>query len=158
MKAALSPVQGLKHAFLTAAQVGDLKKVQDLIEQGCSVNTKDQVKCTVAHTQSLTNVACFVYNMVSPPHTRMHHHHSVCHLHSHRNLCTWLLHCEYKVHMSDYFLSFIINLDKVHGIPVLCSLVMFSLFIEWAQCPTPCCRGWPCECHPPLGAHNEVPA
>ena len=60
VKAALSPVQGLKHAFLAAAQDGDLKKVQDLIEQGCSVNTKDQVKCIFAHIQSLTNMACFV--------------------------------------------------------------------------------------------------
>ena len=60
VEAALSPVQGLKYAFLAAAQDGDLKKVQDLIEQGCSMNTKDQVNCTLAHTQSLTNMACSV--------------------------------------------------------------------------------------------------
>ena len=49
VEAALSPVQGLKNDFLAAALDGDLKKVQDLIEQGCSVNTKDQVKCIFAH-------------------------------------------------------------------------------------------------------------
>ena len=70
VEAALSPVQGLKYAFLAAAQNGDLKKVQDLIEQGCSVNSKYQVKCTLTHTQSLTNMhGMFCVEHGIPPHS-----------------------------------------------------------------------------------------
>ena len=44
----------MKRALLRAAKNGDLKRVEELLEQGCPVNTKDQVKCTGTYTISVT--------------------------------------------------------------------------------------------------------
>ena len=56
MKAALFSAQRLQYAFLEAAGKGDLDRMKHLIEQGCSVNARDQVKFPCALIQSLSNI------------------------------------------------------------------------------------------------------
>ena len=56
VKAALSSAQGLQYAYLEAAGNGDLDRMEDLIGQGCPVNTRNQVKLPCALIQSLLNI------------------------------------------------------------------------------------------------------
>ena len=44
----------MERALLTAAENGDLKRVEELLKQGCPVNAKDQVKCTGTYINSVT--------------------------------------------------------------------------------------------------------
>ena len=39
----VSPVQGLEYGFMVAARNGDLHKLEEFIEQGCSVTAQDKV-------------------------------------------------------------------------------------------------------------------
>ena len=43
----MSPVQGLEHAFLDAAIKGDVPRMKDLLDQGCSVDAQDRVSTAV---------------------------------------------------------------------------------------------------------------
>ena len=56
MKAALFSAQRLQYAFLEAAGKGDLDRMKHLIEQGCSVNARNQVKFPCALIQSWSNI------------------------------------------------------------------------------------------------------
>ena len=49
------PAQEMERALLTAAKNGDLIRVEELLKQGCPVNTElHQVKCTGTYTNSVT--------------------------------------------------------------------------------------------------------
>ena len=49
------PAQEMERALLTAASRGDLKRVEELLKQGCPVNTElHQVKCTGTYTNLVT--------------------------------------------------------------------------------------------------------
>ena len=57
----MSPVQGLEYGFLFAAQDGDVHKLEEFLEKGCSVNAQD----TVSHVhgvllqhRALADMAC----------------------------------------------------------------------------------------------------
>ena len=39
----VSPVQGLEYGFLFAAQDGDVHKLEEFLEKGCSLNVQDTV-------------------------------------------------------------------------------------------------------------------
>ena len=43
----MSPVQGLEHAFLDAANKGDVPRMKDLVDQGCPVDAQDGVSTAV---------------------------------------------------------------------------------------------------------------
>ena len=43
----VSPVQGLQHAFLDAANEGRLHRMNDLLDQGCPVDAQDGVSKAV---------------------------------------------------------------------------------------------------------------
>ena len=43
----MSPVQGLEHAFLDAANEGDIPRMKDLLDRGCPVDAQDGVSTAV---------------------------------------------------------------------------------------------------------------
>ena len=43
----MSPVQGLEHAFLDAANKGDVSRMKDLLDQGCPVDAQGGVSTAV---------------------------------------------------------------------------------------------------------------
>ena len=43
----------MEKAFFRAAWKGDLPRIIDLIEQGCPVDAKDEVKCTCIHSATV---------------------------------------------------------------------------------------------------------
>ena len=48
----VSPVQGLEHAFLDAANKGDVPRMKDLLDQGCPVDAQDKVSTEVVSFHS----------------------------------------------------------------------------------------------------------
>ena len=128
-------IQGLQYAFLEAAITGDLDKVKDLIGQGCPVNTRDQVKFVLAQIYHRTYIA---FCPTPSTHTIMH---SVSHLYSHGDLVAWLLHCVQSAHVG--LLPVIHCMYGQSALPVLCLLVILSIFIAWVECSALCCLGWP---------------
>ena len=47
LKLIVPPVQGLEHAFLAAANKGDVPRMKDLLDQGCPVDAQGGVSTAV---------------------------------------------------------------------------------------------------------------